>query len=215
MTLIYPNYIGLEMVGDPADSRSAPRLVWITDSMFHGWLPPKGIWGKAPYSEAAPYDLIYLKDCDSQKDGRTDVVFANCRITVAGRGQASVNVINSPITIRNSVITATAGKYVVRASEGAQIRLTGNSFHGSNPEGCNYAVHADKAEVLVKDNRLVGHNLQIALSPGLNSIIADNRFSSLRTLLPSWWATTGRPVRPTSRSEGTSSRRRTRELLSK
>lgn len=175
--LIYPNYIGLEMTGSATDSRDAPRLIFISDSMFHGWLPSGKVWGKAPWPEAAPYDLIHLRDCDSQKDGRTDVVIANSRITVAGRDHASVNVINSVVTIRNSVITATGGKYVVRASQGARVRLTGNSFHGNNPAGSKYAVHAADAEVLFKDNIVTGKNLQIYLAPGRNSIIADNRFS--------------------------------------
>ncbi len=178
VTIIYPNYVGLQMIGSASDSRNSPRLVWITDSMIHGWLAGDKAMGGSAWDGPAPYDLIQIRNCDTQKDGRTDITIANSRITVAAPGCAAVNVSNSPVTIRSSVITATKGECVVRASDGAQVRLIGNAIHGSSADGSKYAVLAENAEVLFKDNRLAGKNLQIALSPGVNSIIADNRFAA-------------------------------------
>jgi len=170
--VIYSNYIGLEMFAEQGGG--APRLVFISHSMFHGWLPPDKVWGPAPWPHAAPFDTIQLRDI--LPVGRTDTVISDSRITVAGPGVASVHAINSPVTIRDSVITATSGKYVVRATKGARVRLEGNTFHSQMPTGSEYAVSAEDAEVLMRDNVLVGRNLQVRLAPGRNSIIADNRF---------------------------------------
>ncbi len=178
VTIIYPNYVGLQMVGSATDSRKSPRLVWITDSMIHGWLAGDKAMGGSAWDGPAPYDLIQITDCDTQKDGRTDITIANTRITVAAPGRTAVNVSNSPVTISNSVISAGRGQCVVRASKDARVSIVGNSIYGPSPEGCEYVVYAEDSEVLFTDNRLAGKNLQVALAPGVNSIIADNRFAA-------------------------------------
>ena len=178
ITIIYPNYVGLQMIGSATDSRHSPRLVWISDSMIHGWLAGEKANNGSPWDGPAPFDLIQMVDCDSQKDGRTDITITNTRITVAAPGQAAVNVINSPVTITNSVISAGKGQCIVRASKDARVSIVGNSIYGPSPEGCEYVLYAEDSEVLFADNRLAGNNLRVALAPGVNSIIADNRFAT-------------------------------------
>jgi hypothetical protein len=169
--VIYPNYIGLEMKPTSASDTEIPeipRLVFISQSMFHGWLREEG---------AAPYDLIRIADLDAHRVGMlADVVIRDSRITVAGPGHASVNVINSPVTIANCVVTATEGKYVIRASEAARVRIVGNTFHSGNREGSKYALYTEDAEVIFKDNVLIGRNLAVRFAPASNSIVTDNRF---------------------------------------
>ena len=178
ITIIYPNYVGLQMVGHPTDSRHSPRLVWISDSMIHGWLAGDKANNGSPCDGPAPYDLIQITDCDTQKDGRSDITITNSRITVAAPGKAAVNVSNSPVTISSSVISAGRGECVVRASNDARVSIVGNSIYGPSPQGCKYVVYAENSEVLFKDNRLAMNNLQVVLAPGVNSIIADNRFAT-------------------------------------
>jgi len=172
MHLIYPNYIGLEMFAD-AEGR-APRHVFITDSMFHGWLPGEKaespIPGETRPCESAPYDLIVLRDIYNA-GRRTGAIIANSRITVPAVDQASVRVINSPLTIRDCTLGSSQGKYTVQASDGACVSMLGNTLHG-HP---GIALRAEHAEVLFEHNVLESGML-VSLAPGFNSIIADNRF---------------------------------------
>jgi len=166
--VVYPNYVGMDLIGTLEEGIEVPRLVFVTQGMFHGWLREEG---------AAQYDLIRVTDLDAHRVGcLADFVIRDSRITVAGRDRASVNAINSPVTVANSVITATRGKYVIRASKAARVTITGNTYHGGSAEGSQYALHAEDAEVLFKDNTLNGRNLKVHLAPASNSIIADNRF---------------------------------------
>ncbi len=189
--VIYPNYIGMELIGTREEGMGVPRLVFITQSMFHGWLrtpekieldrsgPPSKPWHGTGPTVAAPHDLIRIRDLDAHRVGSlADVVIRDSRITVAGPGHASVNVINSPVTISNCVITATGGKYVIRASEAARVTVTANTFHSGSANGSQYALHVEDAEVIFKDNVLNGRNLRVHLAPASNSIIADNRFNT-------------------------------------
>jgi len=168
--VIYPNYIGMELIGTREQGVEVPRLVFISQSMFHGWLRESG---------AAHYDLIRIADLDAHRVGcLADVVIRDSRITVAGPGHASVNVINSPVTVANNVMTATQGKYVIRASDKARVTVTGNTFHSGSTSGSEYALYAQDCEVIFKDNVLNGANLNVELVAARNSIIADNRFAN-------------------------------------
>jgi len=188
LAVVYPNYIGMELIGQ-RDSRQIPRLVYITQSFFHGWLrtPERldltgqqtGPWHGTGPTVASPYDLIRISDLDAHRHGcLADVVIRDSRITVAGPDHASVNVVNSPLTIANCVITATEGKCVIRASDKARVTVTGNTFHCGSEIGSKYALLVEDAEVIFKDNVLNGNNLNVRLAPAHNSVIVNNRFTT-------------------------------------
>lgn len=168
--VIYPNYIGMELRGNPENASDCPRLVFITHSMFHGWLERMG-------KRATAYPLIQLTDIDNT-EGRTDTVLSDCRTTVVGEGAAAINVVNSPLSIRGGVLTSTRGSSLVNASAGARVRIDGANIYNNSGTGGDYVVHAKDAEVLFKNNNVVGERMQLCLAPGTNSIIADNRFDN-------------------------------------
>ncbi len=185
--MIYPNYIGMELIGTP---EGVPRLVFITQSMFHGWLrTPEKVdlelgrlkkdWHGTEPTVAAPYDVIRIRDLDAHRLGMlADVVIRDSRITVAGPGHASVNVINSPVTIANCVVTATEGECVIRASDKARVMVTGNTFHCGKEIGCKYALEVNDAQAIFKDNILNGNNLNVHLAAAHNTVIANNHFTT-------------------------------------
>ncbi len=165
--IIYPNYIGMEIKS---------KLVFISQAMFHGWLEP--------HNEPAKYPLIQVKDLNNFKEGegrfKSDVVIENSRITVGGEGSCAVNIINSPVTLRQCVATAGVGNTVVRVSDNARVNITDNSFYSFLPlPSGKYVLHAEDSEVIFKNNIVSCYNLQLCLKAVRNSIIADNRFDSV------------------------------------
>ncbi|MBN2410489.1 hypothetical protein JXQ31_02280 [candidate division KSB1 bacterium] len=165
--VIYPNYIGLEIILNS-------KLVFITQSMFHGWLPRHG--------GAAKYPLIQIKDLNKKKEGRykSDVIIENSRITVGGEGSCAVNIINSPVKLRQCVATAGEGNTVVRVSDNARVNITDNSFYSFLPlPSGKYVLYAEDSEVIFKNNVISFQNLQLCLKAARNSIIADNRFDAI------------------------------------
>jgi len=165
--VIYQNYIGLEMLQG--------KLVFITQSMFHGWLPRLGGPPK--------YPLIQIRDLneDKKNEGRfkSDLVLENSRITVGGGETGVVNIINSPVTLRQCVATASYGQAIVSASENARVNLSDNSFYSLNPlPAGKYVLYAEDSEVIFKNNVISKLNLQVCLKGVKNSIVADNRFDT-------------------------------------
>ncbi|MBN2410490.1 hypothetical protein JXQ31_02285 [candidate division KSB1 bacterium] len=165
--IIYPNYIGMEIKS---------KLVFISQAMFHGWLEP--------HNKPAKYPLIQVKDLNDFKEGegrfKSDVVIENSRITVGGEGSCAVNIINSPVTLRQCVATAGVGNTVVRVSDNARVNITDNSFYSFLPlPSGQYVLYAEDSEVIFKNNVVSCHNLQLCLKAARNSIIADNRFDAV------------------------------------
>ena len=188
LSVVYPRYIGMDLIGKIGEGIDVPRLVYMTQSFFHGRLAapkelPREYDGKHrdggfERTIAAPYDLIRLTDLGAHRHGcLADVVIRDSRITVAGPENASINCINSPLTIANCVMTATEGQCVIRASKKARVTATGNTIHCGSQTGSRYSLQVLDAEVIFKDNVLNGINLNVALSPASNSIIANNRFT--------------------------------------
>jgi hypothetical protein len=166
--IIYQNYIGLEMLKG--------KLVFITQSMFHGWLPHLG--------GPAKYPLIQIKDLneDRKNEGRfkSDIVIENSRITVGGEGTNAVSIINSPATIRQCVATSGFGNTVISATKNARVNISDNSFYSFKPlPAGSYVLFAADSEVIFKNNVVSKQNLQVCLKAARNSIIADNRFDAV------------------------------------
>jgi len=165
--VVYQNYIGLEMLKG--------KLVFITQSFFHGWLKPH---------VPAKYPEIQIVDSNSDKhnEGRlkSDIVIENSRITVGGEGSSVVNIINSPVTIRQCIATTGVGTTVISATKNARVNISDNSFYSLLllPSG-KYVLYAEDSEVIFKNNVVSRQNLQVYLKSVRNSIIADNRFDAL------------------------------------
>ncbi len=165
--VVYQNYIGLEMLRG--------KLVFITQSFFHGWLKPH---------IPAKYPEIQIVDSniDRFNEGRfkSDIIIENSRITVGGEGSSVVNIINSPVTIRQCIATAGIGKTVISATKNARVNISDNSFYSLLPlPSGKYVLYAEDSEVMFKNNVVSSKNLQVYLKAVRNSIIADNRFDAI------------------------------------
>ncbi len=161
--VIYPNYIGLEIVNNA-------KIIFITQSMFHGWLKREG---------KSEHNLIEIRDLNNNKEGRmkSDIVIENSRITVGGEGSSVVNIVNSPVTMRQCVATPGFGSNMISATENSRINISDNSFYSLKPlpVGAN-VLYAENSEVIFKNNVISNLNMQVRLKAVRNSIFADNRF---------------------------------------
>ena len=162
--VIYQNYIGLDI--------HKSKLIFASNSMFHGWLPRLGGPGK--------YPLIRLRDLNNNRNPedrlKGDFVLENTRITVGG-GQESIQIDNSPFTLSQCVATSGFAHTLIKATGNSRINVSNNSFYSlkDKPAG-TYVVDAEDSEVYFKNNTLGGKNLSLKLSGIRNSIISDNRF---------------------------------------
>lgn len=164
--VIFPRYRGLDVQSDGGPR--PPKLIFISHSMFHGWIPGNG-------HPTAPADLVHLENTDKERG----VVFDNCRLTAADRGYALLKVVNSQVAVTNSVIGAIGGRWVkvgIQAEHGARISVRGNTFHEVNQEGDRHLLLIKNSEVLFTENEIAGQAARLSLLPGTNSIIANNIF---------------------------------------
>ena len=163
--VIYQNYIGLEIYQS--------KLVFIDQSMFHGWLPRLG--------GPAKYPLIQARDMNELQNGegrhKSDMVIENSRITVGGEGTDVVDIINSPVTINQCVATCGFGKTVISATGNSRVNISDNSFYSFKPLPAGaFVLYAEDSEVIFENNVVSVQNLQVSLKGVRNTIIADNRF---------------------------------------
>lgn len=147
---------------DDSIETRAPRLIFFSQSMFHGWMNNDHL-----------FDLIHLKDVDSFRG----VHFADCRITSGQNEHALLKAINSRVTVSNSIIGISslgAAKYGIHGTKGAKIKAIGNTFQG----GDGHVLFTQDSEIIFSQNTIVNDNLNIKLAPASNSIITQNRFES-------------------------------------
>lgn len=169
--VIYQNYIGMKM--------QRGRLIFITQSTFHSWLEEAGYANKHP----AKFPEIIVKDFNKGSDDnryKTDVVIENSRITVGGEGTSVIDIIDSPVTIRQCVATCGVCKAVISATENSRINVLDNSFYSLQPlPSGTYVFYGEDSEVIFRNNQVSYKNLQVCLKGMRNSIIADNRFQAV------------------------------------
>ena len=126
------------------------RLIFIIQSMFHGWLEEAGYANRHP----AKYPEIIVKDFNAgSPDNRykTDVVIENSRITVGGEGTSVIEIINSPFTIRQCVATCGVGKAVISATQNSRVNVLDNSFYNLQPlPSGTYVFYGENSEVIFK-----------------------------------------------------------------
>jgi len=163
--VIYQNYLGMKIVKS--------KLVFINQSMFHGWLPRQG--------GPAKYPLIQVKDLNDRQENegryKADIVIENSRITVGGEGTSAVDIVNSPVTLRQCVATSGFGKTVISATKNARVNISDNSFYSFKPLPAGaYVLYAEDSEIIFKNNVVSVQNLQVCLKAARNTIVANNRF---------------------------------------
>ncbi len=166
--VIYQNYVGLEI--------NLSKLVFITQSMFHGWLVQDNMI-------PAKYPLIQIKDSNigtnNENRYKADVVIENSRITVGGKGTSAVSIINSPATIRQCVATCGFGTSIISVVKNSRVNVSDNSFYTYLPlPAGTYVFYGEDSEAIFKNNVISTRNLQVCLEGMRNSIIADNRFTT-------------------------------------
>ena len=166
--VIYQNYIGLQVT-------SNSKLIFITNSMFHGW---------NKLNKPNKYPLISIQDInDGAKKGdrlKSDVIIENCRITVGGEGTNVVDIANSPVTIRQCVASCGWGDAIISAVENSRVNISDNTFYSFKPLPTGkYVLYGEDSEVIFKNNVVSSLNLQVSLKAVRNSIIADNRFEAV------------------------------------
>ncbi len=163
--VIYQNYIGMEV--------NFSKLVFITQSMFHGWLVKDNmIPAKYPHiliknsnSATTGINGTYIPSVNSNNNRyEADVVIENSRITVGGKGTSVIDIINSPFTLRQCVATCGFGTSIISAAKDSRVNISDNSFYTYLllPAG-TYVFYGEDSEVIFKNNQVSYKNLQVCL----------------------------------------------------
>lgn len=160
--VIFPRYRGVDI--GYGDFPSKPRLIFFTQSMFHGLLP---------IQSAPPYDLIYIGNANTT----VGIVISESRITNTQDGYAFVHLIRGSLTMNNCVIGGGRGTYAVKAEKESKLILTGNTFHGG-PSNQEYSVYLAGGEIIFTGNSLQGSGNRVCLVPASKAVIANNIFDS-------------------------------------
>lgn len=172
--VIFPIYRGLDIHSEGGPR--PPKLIFISQSMFHGWLPRPG-------RDTTPADLIHIENTDRARG----ISFDQCRFTAADHKFSLLKVINGTVAVSNSVIGAISGRWVkagIWAEGGSKLRIVGNTFHEVDTAGERHLLYAKDAQVVFTNNDVSGRSARLSFLPGQNSIVADNTFELTDTQSP-------------------------------
>ena len=86
--VLIPNYIGVQI---GTDKTFPPRLIFFTQSFFHGWLP---------FERTAPYDLFVVREADSERG----IVISASRFTNTGSKNAMLHVEKGAVRLTDSIL---------------------------------------------------------------------------------------------------------------
>jgi hypothetical protein len=184
--VIFSNYRAIDIYDDkPNDNAGPPRLIFISNSMFHGWL-----------SERKPdAELIHLRNTDLTKG----VYISHCRLAGAGAAKnlALLKAENSRATVSDSIIGGQGG---IVGERGSVLKVTGNTFQAglvteqdgekqTHAPGLadRYVLFLKESEAIFSNNEIYGEDMEIRLAPAANSIITNNRFESESVIDPIIW----------------------------
>lgn len=170
--VIYPNYIGLKI--GYRSGPNHPRCIFISHSMFHGWLPPF----------SSHYDLIRVA-CDRRPDSELGLVLRDSRLTHAGRGAVLLRVEQGDVKVIGNHIGGGLYKYGIWGDAGATLTITENTIQQC--EWCEkwnphyiptqpFAVFLRGAQATISDNVFGAGVGPVRFSPGFNCIVTGNRF---------------------------------------
>ena len=157
--VLHPNYKGVE-IGTLNGGRH-PRLIFFTQSFFHGWLPT-----------AAPYDLF----CINASATTRGVIVSDSRFTQAGERCSLVHVKTGGVRISNCILGGGTGEAAVVAQPGTEVSVTGTTMQERQNSRRSLSAHA--ADVRFVDNQVEGSGQCVELHSVTSAIVANNRFSS-------------------------------------
>ena len=167
--VLLPNYIGVQIGTDRA---SPPRLIFFTQSSFHGWLP---------LERTAPYDLFLVRALDAERG----VVISASRFTNTGKTNAMLHVEQGAVDLTDSILGGGTGKTVILADPGTRVSIRGNAFHAAL--NCEWGLDATRADVIFAQNML-GPQGRIRLQDAGTAVVTGNQFgrpeSEALVLLP-------------------------------
>lgn len=159
--VLYPNYIGME-IGPDKTPEVVPRLIFISNSMFHGMLPE---------TDVHPFDLIKVTHLDSIRG----VVIRDTRLTHCGNEKSYLHVANGDVKIHNCILGGGHGKYAIRAEKAADVTISSNTFHEfKGKDDQNYSLFCEGSSVKFKDNIVYKGGGEIELKGVQNSVLAGN-----------------------------------------
>jgi hypothetical protein len=155
--VLLPNYIGVQIGTDKA---SPPRLIFFTQSFFHGWLP---------FERTAPYDLFLVHSADPDRG----IVISASRFTNCGKTNAMLHVEKGGVNLTDSVLGGGTGKTVILAEPATKVSIRGNTFH--NTLNGEWDVDATGADVIFAQNTLDPQG-RIRLQDARTAVVTGNRF---------------------------------------
>ncbi len=156
--VLLPNYIGVQI---GTDKSCPPRLIFFTQSFFHGWLP---------FERTAPYDLFVVHHADPERS----IAISASRFTNTGRKNAMLHVEKGAVDLTDSVLGGGTGETIVLADPGTSISVRGNRFH--DVVDGQWVLSANGADVVFVHN-ILGPQGRIQLQDARTAVIVANRFS--------------------------------------
>ena len=155
--VLLPNYIGVQI---GTDKPSPPRLIFFTQSFFHGWLP---------FERTAPYDLFLVHSADPERG----VVISASRFTNTGKTNAMLHVEKGGVDLADSILGGGTGKTVILADPDTRLSIRGNTFH--HVMAGQWSLDANRANIIFAQNMLDPGG-RIRLLDALTAVVTGNRF---------------------------------------
>jgi hypothetical protein len=167
--VLLPNYIGVQI---GTDETYPPRLIFFTQSFFHGWLP---------FERTAPYDLFVVREADPERG----IVISASRFTNTGEKNAMLHVEKGAVSLSDSILGGGTGRTVILADPGTKVSIRGNTFH--DVVNGEWALDASAADIIFVHNTL-GSQGRIRLQEAQTAVVTGNRFGRVEqeaiTLVP-------------------------------
>ncbi len=160
--VLLPNYIGVQI---GTDKTSPPRLIFFTQSFFHGWLP---------FERTAPYDLFLVHAADPDRG----IVISASRFTNTGKTNAMLHVEKGAVDLTDSVLGGGTGKTVILADPDTRLSIRGNTFH--HVMAGQWSLDATRADVIFAQNMLDPQG-RIRLQDARTAVVTGNRFGRPET----------------------------------
>jgi hypothetical protein len=155
--VLLPNYVGVQIgTGKP----SPPRLIFFTQSFFHGWLP---------FERTAPYDLFLVHAADPERG----IVISASRFTNAGKTNAMLHVQKGAVDLTDSILGGGTGNTVILADPNTRLSIRGNTFH--HVMSGQWSLDATRADVIFAHNMLDPHG-RIRMQDAATAVVTGNRF---------------------------------------
>jgi hypothetical protein len=161
--ILLPNYIGVE-IGTEAGKRH-PRLIYFTQSFFHGWLP---------VSFAPPCDLFLVRHTFPERG----VTVSDSRFTNSGPRSSIVSVEEGAFQAANCSFGGGAFAGCIHGAPGTRLNVTGCTFHGGAASACS--LWANRSHVIFSHNSLLEAAKGLRLESPASAVVTDNVFGAAR-----------------------------------